>query len=404
MAEPGKQKTGSMENLTIEQILSPRGIDEFLAEFWSRSPLHLAGEEGRFNNILNWRELNRLLEEYPLDSTRLRVFRNGKRLADELYRTCTKGLDAGMLSTLLGHGATLVIDFIDDIWPSIRRVADAVAEAIPARASINLYASWGTESGFKLHADSHDVIVLQLAGNKQWTIHGPTRINPLEGDNFEPPLTGQKPAWSGVLGDGDVLYIPRGWPHIVAPTGQPSLHLTIGLTQPTGSGFLRWLAQELDKEPEVRATIPQSNEAKKAWLDRARILIDQKMSARSVDAFLSNDTSRQLARRHFSLPDFARIPPAEWTGGTTFYLASNRRLDLREVGDGSASVEAAGQKFSCPATIGPALRTLSNGHPVRLDSLETGLGSQATQDLKRTLAIMVQLGLLFSERAEQGSS
>lgn len=398
MAGSGKYEIDSSGDLTVEQILAPLGVEEFLTQKWSKLPLHLAGKKGRFSNVLGWRVLNRLLEEYPFDSTRLRVMRNGKRLSDALYLTRAKSLDAGALSSLLDQGATLVIDFIDDILPNMGRFADAVADALPARAWINLYASWGTESGLKLHSDTHDVFVLQMAGDKKWTIHRPTRINPLEGDKFDALPAGAEPAWSGVLGDGDVLYIPRGWPHIAAPTGRPSLHLTIGLAQPTGSAYLRWLAEELDKNPEIRAAIP-SNGKMEAWLDQTRHLVEQEMTAGSVAAFLSHEASRQLARRRFALPEFARIPPGEWSAGTTFRLASTRRLDVRDLGDGTASVAAAGRQLSCPASFAPALRSLSSSHPVRLDRLENGMDPQTSQDLRRTLAIMVQLGLVFSERA-----
>jgi len=327
--------------------------------------------------------------------------RRGKTISHDFYLTRAKTLDAGALSSLLNQGATIVIDFIDSILPTIGRIADAVADELPARVWVNLYATWGTESGLKLHSDSHDVIILQIAGEKHWTVYGPTRINPNEDDVFEAPGADVKPTWAGVLSDGDVLYIPRGWPHVAIPAGQPSLHLTISLDQPTGSQYFRWLADELDKNSEVRAAVPQSIFKRKTsvWLGEMRELVQQSMTLPSVAAFLNHRDAERLARPRFSLPNFPIIPPNNWLADTTFRLATTRRLELRDCEDGSVLATSAGRRITCPASLSPPLRRLSSNQPVRLDILEKGLNPQASQELRRTLAIMVQLGILFIEDA-----
>ncbi len=194
-------------------------------------------------------------------------------------------------------------------------------------------------------------------------------------------------------------HLKRRGPVIYSAWLAPSLHLTFGITQPTGSAYLRWLADQLDKNPEIRAAIPHSVEEdlKSEWLLGFRTLVEQAMTLPSVDAFLGREVAMQLARPQFNLPDFERTPPSAWSASTIFRLSSTRRLDVRVGDDGTASVAAANRQLSCPAAIAPALRRLSSSQPVRLDTLETEVGPQAGQDLRRTLAIMVTLGILFSE-------
>lgn len=402
MDGPSEYKSGRQGDITVADIFAPTGVEQFLARSWNQSLLYLPGTKGRFETLLGWPELNRLLEECPLDSTQLRVMRNGKKIADDLYLTRTKSLDAGALSVILAQGATIVIDFIDSISPSVGRIADAIAGVLWARAWVNSYASWGNESGLKLHSDCHDVIILQMGGNKHWTVYGPTRSNPNEGDVFEAPAVDAEPAWSGVLSDGDVLYIPRGWPHVAVPTGEPSLHLTVSLGRPTGSDYFRWLASELDKKSAVRAAIPSSNATGETddWLVEMRELVEQAMSARSVDAFLNHDAAEELARPRFSLPNFARIQPNDWSPGTLFRLATTRRLGLSDGGDGTLSVSAANRQMASSAALAPALKQLSSNNPLRLDMMEAAVGASANQELRRTLAIMVSLGILFSEQGD----
>jgi hypothetical protein len=53
-----------------------------------------------------------------------------------------------------------------------------------------------------------------------------------------------------------VLYLPRGHWHAAVGLGEPSLHLTIGLTRKTGADLLHWLADEALTQEPGRADLP----------------------------------------------------------------------------------------------------------------------------------------------------
>jgi hypothetical protein len=96
----------------------------------------------------------------------------------------------------------------------------------------NIYLSPRNAQGFKTHYDSHDVLVLQVAGSKRWTLYGPGNgvELPLRGQGFQPAVHQPGPvAQEFTIEAGDVLYCPRGVFHAAHSTDEVSLHITLGL-------------------------------------------------------------------------------------------------------------------------------------------------------------------------------
>ena len=113
--------------------------------------------------------------------------------------------------------------------PPITDIAESLERLFRVRIQVNAYAGWRTSHGFDLHWDDHDVFILQVAGRKQWKVYGMTRKYPLAVD-VEPTVEKpDAPLWEGMLEDGDLLYIPRGWWHVATPLDEPTLHLTVGV-------------------------------------------------------------------------------------------------------------------------------------------------------------------------------
>lgn len=88
-----------------------------------------------------------------------------------------------------------------------------LAEGVTA----NSYLTPAHSQGFDLHYDNHCAIVLQLHGSKKWTIFAPVDELPVE--RCTRPILLQEldaPLMETRLCAGDVLYIPRGYPHSAA--------------------------------------------------------------------------------------------------------------------------------------------------------------------------------------------
>ncbi|HUR84636.1 MAG TPA: cupin domain-containing protein [Solirubrobacteraceae bacterium] len=137
----------------------------------------------------------------------------------------------------------------------------------PAQA--NAYFTPASSQGFGVHHDTHDVLVLQVAGAKRWRIYEP---------RLELPLKNQR--WSDAFGDpgepiddvtleaGDALYLPRGWPHEAAAADAASLHITVGLHPATRMDALRAALSECADDLEFRRNLDEDGELPAELLER----------------------------------------------------------------------------------------------------------------------------------------
>ncbi len=111
-----------------------------------------------------------------------------------------------------------------------RLLEDALGHAVQA----NAYYTPRDSQGFAVHHDTHDVLVLQVAGEKRWLVYDPLLELPLKQQRYSPNLGDHgEPVDDLVLRAGDTLYLPRGWLHEARTSSTDSLHLTIGITQYT---------------------------------------------------------------------------------------------------------------------------------------------------------------------------
>jgi hypothetical protein len=81
---------------------------------------------------------------------------------------------------------------------------------------VNAYITPPSAQGLALHADPHDVFVLQAFGRKRWEVHAAA------GEPDRPPLDAE-------VSPGDCIYMPKGTPHAASTQDALSGHLTVGV-------------------------------------------------------------------------------------------------------------------------------------------------------------------------------
>ena len=379
----------------LDRVFGPDGWAPLAASVRARELFHRRGTERGFAGLFGWDDLSRLLETTPLAQPRIALVRGGRPIAEDAYLRHREGIarfDAGMLTRQLDEGATLIVNFLDEMASRVAELCDALAEALDLRTSANLYASWRAEHGLPLHWDRHGVLVVQLAGRKRWTVHTPTRPDPLEGDAFVAPAAGARPAWEGLLEDGDMLYLPRGHPHNAEAVDGPSLHLTIALIEPTAHGYLRWLGERLRDDPRWRANLPESAKDEAAFLAELRASLDEALTPASLAAYRSARAAEKPARPRFAFPALDRSAPQTWDGRTRLRLASQRKLAL------GGGVQLGGTLWPCAEPVARALARLSDARAIALGDLEDGLEPDERAELRRLLSVLHLGGGLASSR------
>ncbi|MEX0270971.1 cupin domain-containing protein [Leptolyngbyaceae cyanobacterium UHCC 1019] len=234
----------------LKEILAPYPVDQFLSQDWTQQAVYIPDERGqKFQSLFTWKDLNNLLNFHRLEDPNLRFSLDGKSLP---------GCDRTIWHDRIQEGATLIINEIDEVVPAVSAMTTALRIETGHQAQVNLYCSPAQQQGFDNHYDTHDVLILQIDGEKDWFVFRDTVPAPL---TFTPDqLPPEAPPYlECTLKPGDVLYIPRGHWHYAIAGDRPSLHLTLGIHCQTGIDWLLWVVGELQNQPTWRQNLPFVN-------------------------------------------------------------------------------------------------------------------------------------------------
>ena len=389
----------------FDRLISPLTREEFLGKYWGKSFARLNGPGGRFASILSWDQLNAMLEYHRLGPQQIELVHDGKPVDRKRFFEFPAGraprLKSAGLVSALSEGATLVVDNVDALVPSVRQIAEAVEHVLRASTTVNLYAGWRTQKGFDLHWDEQDTLILQVSGRKQWKVYQPTREHPLEHDAETAPAPTAPPVWDSVLEDGDALYLPRGWWHVATPLNEPSLHLTVTIVPANGLDLMRWMAERLKRHTEVRQNVPHlaSDEDRRAYARRLRDLVAAEWTDEIVDRFLEEWQSQIPMRPVVHLPKAPIDQSAPIALDTRVRLAAARHLVFEEPhGDGPRYFHACGVRFECAPDLVPALAMLSGTDSHAVSELVDRVGDAAVTRLLTLLTALAMVGAVWTAR------
>jgi PKHD-type hydroxylase len=122
-----------------------------------------------------------------------------------------------------------------------------LAAGVPLREGVgaNAFLTPARSRGFNLHYDNHCAFVLQVHGRKRWEVFAPLEELPLDRCETAVPLDrAGEPLLRSTLDAGDMLYIPRGFPHWAESAGTSSLHVTLSLRTVTWADMAAELVRE----------------------------------------------------------------------------------------------------------------------------------------------------------------
>lgn len=241
---------------TFRQIVSPVLPEEFFGAIWDQRAAHIPGAAEKFKHVFSWEEFNRLLNMSKLWSDRsMKIVLDGQNLDLAEYGRVgqtREGYQANIPDPeqtiqLLRRGATVILDLIETLSPSVAAVSAALQTATGGVAVCNAYCSWRAHQGFMAHFDTTDVFALHIEGTKVWRVYEGRADNAIdvEGYNygtFEPEHHAR--AKGNLLEEiemtaGDVLYLPRGQYHEALASSDASLHLSFGIDNPRVSMLFR---------------------------------------------------------------------------------------------------------------------------------------------------------------------
>jgi ribosomal protein L16 Arg81 hydroxylase len=360
--------------MRFQDVIAPVTADEFIDRYLGRQMLAMPGRRGRFAALLSWDDLNAAINAIRISGNRLRLQQNGKLLDPDLYlaepdNDFGSPIRGAEFERLLAAGATVVFAKVDELFPALRRTAESFEQIFRVKTRVNLYAGWRRQNGLDLHFDGHDTMILQVHGRKHWRVHEPTRVHPLK-DLDDPPRPTERAVWDGVLEDGGLLYMPRGWWHVATPLDEPSLHLTVGLSHPTGRDLLDWMTGQSPAPEETRMDVPhlKSRDEQRRWITDLREKISDAWNDDVIDRFMAYWDTLAVARPDIHLPGTAdrHIVLAP---DTRLRLASGRRLHFAETDGHEVSFLAQDKRWTCAKRLVPALSQLNHLQGRSVDEL-----------------------------------
>lgn len=245
---------GSHRTSALERCVGD--ADGFAHDHWGRAPLLRSG--GRpFDDLLSLSDVDHLLTETSLRLPAFRLVKDGETLPTSGYtksgRTGSQPVsgmaDPPRILERFRDGATIVLQGMHRYWPPLSRFCRELEAALGHPTQVNAYVTPPGSRGLAVHQDSHDVLVLQAFGSKQWDVWAPRALGSLPGPD-DPPLI------SATLSPGDAMYLPLGSPHAAATQEVLSGHLTVGILSTTWAQIVADAMGEVARDGTLAEPLP----------------------------------------------------------------------------------------------------------------------------------------------------
>lgn len=276
----------------LERCVEPVDAGRFLADHWERGPLVVERDEpGRYDELLSLPDVERLVCSGGLRYPGFRLVRADAKLSPSEYTTdipwrpaaFSGSADVPEVLRQFDSGATIVLQALHLSHPPLGEFCRLLEAELGHPAQANAYFTPRDAQGLPVHHDTHDVFVLQVAGQKRWLVYEPALELPLRDQRYSAELgEAGEPTDDLTLQSGDTLYLPRGWLHEAVTSDTDSLHLTIGVTVYTQLDALRAALDCCADDLRFRRSVPLDGGLDETLLDRLRERIDPAEVARRM--------------------------------------------------------------------------------------------------------------------------
>jgi hypothetical protein len=324
-----------------------------------------------FGDLLSLDDVDLIISTMGPRLPAFRLVKEGATLPGSLYTKTTRTgtqtasgvIDARAVFDQFDGGATIVFQSMHRYWAPLADYCRGLELALGHPVQANAYITPPGAQGFGAHEDEHDVFVLQSHGTKRWMVHSLHDLPPKS-----PPVI------DALIGPGDSLYIPAGFPHSASTQERESVHITIGVLTVTWAAALKEAttaiaSQHAINEPlPLRFTTDESDfnaevGSRLEWLGSTIASLDAETVARRLRRSVLT-TRQSLLRGHMhrllSLPNL--------TDESVVVRRHGSMCAIEEI-DGELSVMLGDRELRMPSTAEPAMRWLAAGGKTSVSDL-----------------------------------
>jgi hypothetical protein len=285
---PTPTRTTPPDGLALARAIAPLPSELFLAEYWEQKPLVVQrSEAGRFDDLLSAADVERLVSTPGLRHPAFRLVKADHALPLRDYTedipwrpsAFTGAADVPRVLEQWRRGATIVLQALHHSWTPLAAYCRSLEASLGHPTQANAYYTPRGSQGLAVHHDTHDVFVLQVAGEKRWLVYEPVFELPLKHQRYKKEMGGPgETVLELVLRPGDTLYFPRGWLHEALTSNSDSLHLTIGVNVYTWLDAVKAALVACERDVEFRRSVPADGVAS----DDLAALLERRLDAEAV--------------------------------------------------------------------------------------------------------------------------
>lgn len=241
-------------------LIGAERVDDFFARLFEREALIVAhNRPKKFEGLVSLARVDDIVTGADLREGQLDLADASRTLTRNSYVDASGYVDRGAVAEMHREGATIVLNQAHQLDPTLGRYCRALEHVFSTHVQTNLYLTPPNAQGFRTHYDNHDVLVIQIEGEKAWRLYDKPVDTPYRGEGFELGVyeTGDLQQ-EFVLKAGDCAYVPRGLMHDASTSGsEPSLHVTVGLIARTWADLMLEAVSEVAlRSPELRRSLP----------------------------------------------------------------------------------------------------------------------------------------------------
>ncbi len=249
----------------LASLLHPYSVDAFLSAYWEREPLFIRRADAEYYRaLLTSRDIEEVISNPDARYPSIQLAKGGWYYPPDAYtkdekigQSTFQGLDLDKVAAEYGKGATIAISALHRTWEPLRALCVRLEEELDHSTNTNVYVTPGRAVGFPAHYDTHEVLVLQIAGRKRWRIDAPTIRLPHPSQEFKREGFVPGPFINEIeLQPGDLLYLPRGYGHSTTTSESHSVHITIGVQVYTWADLVGELVPSRFESEELRKGLP----------------------------------------------------------------------------------------------------------------------------------------------------
>jgi len=386
-------------SLNLASLLHPISVDTFLSTYWEKNWLLVQrGDEGYYEGLLT----NQNLEDYISSSDArypaIMLAKDGVFFPPQAYCDDVKmgqvtfsGVpNLKKLSAEYGKGATIALTSLDRTWRPLGDLCMRLEGELDHGVKTNVYITAGQTAGFPPHYDTHDILVLQIAGNKLWRIYEPTIKLPDVSQPCEPKSFSPGPRLTEIeLHAGDLLYLPRGYGHAATTSKSHSAHVSVGIHVYTWAAVLKEFDPACVRVEEFRKSLPPGFASRV----ELRPAVKEQLKRMAPGRFTDGDVDRVFDSIVRNVNQLRRRAPGRFRSDA-IVISVNSQLKtppdhqyhfsrlINELNDTAVlTLEFDGNKYSFPAQLEAVLKAMCSRGSFRLRDLPGGLNSEGIVDL-----------------------